>query len=318
MKRATLVLVIIGVCVLLVAPIWAYIIVPPQLILPDDVEESVTYTGETYMADPTDLTQELGPFDLEIDRKYEGVDTVKGDEVLIIEETATATIASPLTPEPKIETFKLAVERDSYEHLNEDGDKWDHARYGRFTFGPHPEKKDVEFWLHDINDTVTAKYGGTTTYEGLDVIEYSMSGSKPVTKNDELVEKYAGMAYYYSNGILNGLNYQEDSSVYVEETSGIIVYLDRTVEFSGEVTFLSTNETQTITFSKMSYGFDEETSDRLIDKASEAGDKLEFYEITIPWAFLLGGSGIIGFTVLWHVRKLRKVKAKAQTEEIPA
>ena len=318
MKRATLVLVIIGVCVLLIAPIWAYIIVPPQLIMPENVEESVTYTGETYMANPTDLTQEMGPFDLEIERKYEGVKTVKDDEVLIIDETAKVTIASPLTPDPQVEEFKLAVDRESYEHLNEDGDSWDYARTGRFTFGPHPEKKDIEFWLHDINDTVTAEYSGTTSYEGLDVIEYSMSESGPVTKNTELVTTYAGMAYYYSNGILNGLNYQEDSSVYVDEVSGMIVYINRNIEFSGDVTFLATNETQSVMFSKMSYEFDEETTDDLVDQAKEADDTLNFYEITIPWAFLIGGAGILGFTVLWHVRKYRKAKAKAQTDEIPA
>jgi hypothetical protein len=238
--------------------------------------------------------------------------------VLIIEETAKVTIASPLTPDPQVEEFKLAVDRGSYEHLNEDGDSWDHARYGRFTFGPHPEKKDIEFWLHDINDTVTAEYSGTTSYEGLDVIEYSMSESGPVTKNTELVATYTGMAYYYGSGILNGLNYQEDSSVYVDEVSGLIVYIDRNIEFSGDVTFLATNETQTVTFSKMSYEFDEETTDDLVGQAKEADDTLNFYEITIPWAFLLGGSGILGFTVLWHVRKYRKAKAKPQTDEIPA
>ena len=318
MKRASLILAIIGVCVLLIAPIWAYIIVPPQLILPDDVEQSVTYEGEAYMANPTDLTEEMGPYDLEIERTYEGVKTVNDDEVLIIEETAKSMIDSPLTPDPKVKTYTLAIERDTYEHLNEDGDQWDYARYGRFTFGPHPEKKDVEFWLHDINETVTAKYIGTTTYEGLDVIEYSMSGSKPVTKNMDMVQKYAGMAYYYGNGVLNELIYQEESMVYVTEASGVIVYLDRTVQYYGDVTFLSSNETHRVTFSKMSYGFNEETSDKLIDKATEADEKLELYEFTIPLAFLIGGSGILVFTGIWHLRKYRKLKAKAEPEEIPA
>jgi hypothetical protein len=298
--------------VLLIAPIWAYIIVPPQLIMPENVDESVTYTGETYMANPADLTQEMGPFDLEIERTYEGVDTVKDGEVLIIDESATVTIASPMTPEPQLETFKMAVDRESYEHLNEDGDSWDHARQGKFAFGPHPEKKDLEFWLHDINDTVTAEYSGTTTYKGLDVIEYSMSETGPVTKNTELVTTYTGMAYYYGNGILNELDYTEDSRVYVDEVSGMIVYIDRNIEFSGDVLFLATNETKTVTFSKMSYQFDDETTKDLIDQSKEADDNLELHETTIPLAFLIGGAGILIVGVVWHVRKYRKSKAKAE------
>jgi hypothetical protein len=47
MKRASLVLAIIGVCVLLIAPIWAYIIVPPQLIMPENVDESVRRSKTT-------------------------------------------------------------------------------------------------------------------------------------------------------------------------------------------------------------------------------------------------------------------------------
>jgi hypothetical protein len=316
LKRASLVLIIIGVCLLIIAPIWAYVIVPPQLILPEDVEESVTYTGETYMANPTDLTQQLGPYDLRVDRSYEAVDSIKDDEVLIIEETATVTIDSPMFTEPQIKSYKLAVERDTYEHYNKDGDSWDYARYGRFTFGPHPEKKDVEFWLHDINDTVIASYIGTTSYKGLDVIEYSMSGTSPVTKNTDLIEKYTGMAYYYGNGILHGLDYQEDSMVYVDEVSGVIVYLDRTVEFSGDVTFMETNETHKVTFSKMSYQFDEETSDYLIDKASDADDKIQFYETTVPLIFLISGSGILVVYAIFHIKNYRKTKAKA--EELPA
>jgi hypothetical protein len=312
MKRATIVLAIIGVCVLLIAPIWAYIIVPPQLIMPDDVEESVSYTGQTYMANPTDLTQELGPFDVEIERTYKGVDTVKNDEVVIIEETATVTINSPLVPEPQVESFKLAVDRESYEHVNEDGDSWDFARYGRFTFGPHPEKENIEFWLHDIRDTVTAEYSGTTSYEGIDVIEYTMTESGPVTKNTELVTTYAGMAYVYGNGVLNGLNYQEDSRVYVDEVSGMIVYIERNIEFSGDVTFLGTNETHSVTFSKMSYQFDEETNDELIEKANEADDELQFYESTVPLIFLLSGSGLLAVSVIWYVWKSRKTGSKAK------
>ncbi|MCK5559532.1 MAG: DUF3068 domain-containing protein [Thermoplasmata archaeon] len=315
MKKGILVLAIIGVCVLLIAPIWAYIIVPPQLIMPEDVNESVTYTGEASMANPANLSQVAGPFDLKIERTYKGVDTVKGGDVLIIDESAVVTIDSPMTP-PVTESFKLAVDRESYEHLNEDGDDWDWARYGRFTFGLHPEKKDIEFWLHDINDTVTAKYDGTHTYKGIDVIKYSMTETGPVTKNEVLVTQYAGMAYYYANSVLNGLNYNEDSWVYVDEVSGMIVYIERNIEFSGDVTNIATQETNNVMFSKMSYQFDEATSKDLIDEAKEADDNIQLYESTIPILLLVIGGGMLIVCAVLQVRRYKK--AKTPQEELPA
>jgi uncharacterized membrane protein len=306
-------LLVIGIIFLIIAPIWMFIIAPSQLIVPEDVDESVTYTGTASMANPMDLTQLAGPFDLTINRSYEGIDTAKDDEVVIINEKATVKIDNPMVPVEE-ETFLMAVDRKTCEHLNEDGDSWDYARSGQFTFGFHPEKKDTEFWLHDINDTVIAKYEGTTTYEGINVIEFSMKEDMPVTKNQDLINKYAGLAYYYGGNVLNSLMFKEYSTVYVDETSGMIVYIDRNTEFYGEVFSPAANASQTVTFAKMSYKFDEETSEQLIEDAKDADYSMQMFENNIPLIFALIG---IVFVILGIVLNVRSKKAnKPESEEI--
>ncbi len=304
MKKLGWTLITVGIVLLVFIPVWNYVIMPPQLVMPEDVDESISYTGQASMANPADLEHLLGPFDLTINRTYKGIDTVNDGEALIINETAEITINSPLSP-PITEQFMLAVDRRSYEHLPEDGDGWDHARSGRFTFGLHPEKEDIEFWLHDINDTVIAEYSGTTTYKGINVIKYEMNQEGPVLKNQELITMYASMAYYYSNSALNALYFKEDSQVYVDEISGIILYIDRNIEFNGNLTNMHTNETYDAVFSKMSYEFDDATTDRLVKDAKEADAQLTLFEITIPIA--LFGLGII-FAIAGILSQIRSGK----------
>ena len=280
--------------------------------MPEDVEESVTYTGEASMVNPTDLTQEMGPFELNIERTYKGIDTVNNGEAVIIDETAVVTINSPLTPLPETENFKLAVDRNTYEHLDEDGGEWDYAREGQFTFGLNPAKDDIEFWLHDINDTVTAKYDGATTYRGINVNKYNMKSSGQVTKNQGLIDKYTGMAYYYGNSMLHALYYNEDSEVYVDEVSGVILYIDRNIEFSGTVTYLPTNETFDTTFTKMSYTFDDSTTDELVEDAKELDSQLNLYGTTIPTMILVSGVLVLLIGITKKVRDVKKNKNNSE------
>jgi len=313
-KKFYLALVVLGIIFFVIAPLWMFIIAPTQLMIPEDVSESVTYTGEASIANPMNLTQLAGPFELTIEREYQGIDTVQNGQVVIINETAKVTINSPLTPVQE-EKYLLAVDRKTCEHLDEDGSSWDHARQGQFTFGFHPEKKDREFWLHDINDTVTAKYDGTTTYEGINVIRYSMQDDIQVTNNQELLNTYTGLAYYYGNSILNALYLNEDTTVYVDDTSGMIVYLDRTTEFYGEVFNLNTNTSQTITFSKMTYKFDEDTSEKLIKDAKNAAFSMQMVENNLPLLFLVIGIGFMAtsYALNVHTHRLEERVSEEQS-----
>jgi len=312
MKKIIWSIALIGVIILVIAPIWSFAILPPQLIMPEDVDESVTYTGEASVANPQNLTQLAGPFDLTINRSYVGIDTTNDGNAVILEETAVVNIDSPFTP-PQTEKFIMAVDRKTYEHLNEDDEKWDHPRYGKFTFGLHPPKEDVDFWLHDINDTVVAKYDGTTTYEGFSVIKYSMKDTRQITKNAQLIDTYAGMAYYYGNSYLNGLYFKEDSYVYVDEISGIILYIDRNTELVGDFTHIPSNMNFNVTLSKMSYKFDEVTSDKLLKDARAADDNIVFVETIIPITIIVIGAVILIIGIVFIVYKKRKEK-RAQTD----
>lgn len=312
MKKFCLALVVIGIIFFVIAPLWMFIIAPSQLMIPEDVSESITYTGEASVANPQDLSQLAGPFNLTIEREYRGIDTIKNGQVIIINETAKVTIESPFTPVEE-QSYLMAVNRKTCEHLNEDGASWDHARTGQFTFGFHPEKKDRKFWLHDINDTVTAEYDGTTKYEGLNVIKYSMKGDIPVTNNEELVTQYAGLTYYYGNSILNTLYLKEDTTVYVDDTTGMIVYLDRTTEFYGEVFNLQTNTTHSITYSQLSYKFDDETAERLVKDAKNAAFSMGMVENNLPILFLVIGIGFIATSYALNVHAHRL--AERETEE---
>ncbi len=282
-----------------------YIIVPSQLRIPENVKESVTYTGEASVANPMNLTKLEGPYKLTIDREYKGVGTAKNGDVVIIEEKAEVKVDSPMVPTQK-ESFKLAVNRETCEHLDEDGDDWDFARQGHFVFGIRPEKKDLEFWLHDINDTVIAKYEGTKTYEGISVIEYTMKDTQPVIKNQALIKQYSAMAYYFGSSNLNELYFEEDSVVYVDELSGMIVYIQRNVEFTADITYLPTNESRTVTLSKMSYEFDDETSKEMIQLAKDTDFQIHMFEIFLPIIYIMMGVAILITSIVLHKRWVKK------------
>lgn len=281
------------------------------MLIPEDVEQSVSYAGEASTANPSNITQLMGPFDLKIDRTYKGTGTTQNGDVVLIDESAILMVDSPMVPD-QTESFKLAVDRKTCEHLEEEGNDWDFARSGRFTFGIHPEKEDIEFWLHDINDTVLAKYDGTTVYEGINVIKYSMNDYGLVTKNQKLVERFAAVAIYLGNSNLNSLYFREDSMVYVDEISGLIVYIERNSEFYGDVTHKLTNQNQTIIFSKMSYTFDDETSKDLIKQAKDTGALIQMFEIFIPLTFMIIGFVLILVSVALRVRLVNKEKKMSE------
>jgi hypothetical protein len=307
MKKLFYLLFVMGIIALIIVPTWTYAIVPSKMVMPDDINESVTFTGEASVVNPANFSQLMGPFDLNIERTYVGIGNAEGGNAVILDETVIMTIDSPMTP-PETRNYLLAVDKKTYEHLKEDGEDWDYARDGQFTFGLHPEKMDTEFWLHDLNDTITAKYDRTTSYKGINVIKYSMNGIVPITKNTELLTTYTGLAYYYGNSNLNTLHLVEDSFVYVDEVSGMIVYFERNSEMTGDFTHIPTGAVFTATLSEMSYQYDDESTDALVSDAKEADSTIVFYEFTMPLIIAAIGISLILIAVVLRIRNKRKEK----------
>ena len=305
MKKLFYLLLVVGIVTLVIVPTWTYAIVPSKLVMPEDVNESVTFTGEASVANPQDFSQLMGPYDLNIERSYEGIGKTDDGDAVILSESVTMEIDNPMIP-PETRTYVLAVDKRTFEHLDEDGAEWDHARNGQFAFDPYPEKKDVEFWLHDLNDTITVKYKGMDSYKGLNVLWYTINDRVQITKNPELLETYSGLAYYYANSRLDALYLKENSYFYVDEISGIIVYFARNSKLSGELTELSTDESSTVILSKMIYNYDDESSDTLVNDAKEVDKDIEFYETTVPIIIMVIGTLIILAAVALKLSKIRR------------
>ena len=305
MKKLFYLLLVVGIVALIIVPTWTYAIVPSKLVMPEDVNESVTFTGEASVANPEDFSQLMGPYELNIERSYMGIGNAGYGDAVILSETVVMEIDNPMIP-PETRTYLLAVDKRTFEHLDEDGADWDYARDGQFTFGPYPEKKDAEFWLHDLNYTINAKYDRMDSYKGLNVLKLSMNERVQITKNPELLETYTGLAYYYANSKLDALYLVENSYIYVDEISGMIVYFERNSKLSGELTHMATGESSTVIFSEMLYNYDDETSDALVNDAKETNNTIAFYETTVPIIIMVIGTLIILTAIALRISRIKR------------
>ena len=102
----------------------------------------------------------------------------------------------------------------------------------------------------------------------------------------------------YAESRLDALYLEENSYIYVDEVSGMIVYFARNTKLTGELTHLATNEKSTVILSKMIYNYDDESSDALVDDAKEVDSQMKFYQTTVPVIILVIATLIILAAVL--------------------
>lgn len=309
-SKAGLVLIIIGLVVVALAPIWKWGVGPTLIKLPDDIDSTSIYEGVLTLNVVPDTMTVLPPdmaikVPLTITRKNVSQPEISDGSTAIVKETGVA--KGPGGEDFLSYTKQYALDRKTGKNVTSDkADVRNRTDYS-IMLGFFPDDSNKKIWNDDVMKAGEAKFVKRSTLDGLDVKDnevnvYHASGEDLVKAPPlGLPEKLSGADI---KKILNNpglpLNDAEmypipyskatDATIMVDRKVGQIVSVDMEEIYSVDASQFGMGKMQ---LAKLKYTQTPESVQASVDSAAENHGLLAAVQIWIPLGLLILGLVIL-------------------------
>jgi hypothetical protein len=326
-SKAALVILIIGLVILILAPIWKWAIAPSLVKVPDNIDVTSIYDGMlTLNIDPTSLAVLPADMSVKIPLQIKRRDLSQPDKstgsVALIKETAKA-----IGPAGKTfidTTMYYALDRKNSENVPGNGS--DVNRTGWYPLLPiNAQKKTYPLWGNDTHKTGDAVYSNETKIAGLTTPAQTCYVYKVDSKPDATVAPPLGLPAKLSGAqikaVASGIPGLNPASVagLVDTEMYPITYLQQTVATitgeprTGSIVKADNKDTYSIDASAMglgqiklatvSYKQNPENVAQVMDDTAKNFGLLDMVYIWIPLVLLILGLVLTIIGAIWFARK---------------
>lgn len=318
LSKIGIVLVVLGLVLAIIAPVWKWAIAPSFVKLPDDLDRVQKYEGTiTLYADPESMTlippEQAAEIPLDITRTLKSVGT-EGNIVKIEEK------AEGVGPDGKVymEYTRIhALDRKTAENVAGHGSDID--REGQTLFYPFGvEKITYDAWESDTGELIEAKYVGEETDGGTDGKEVETYVFEVAAEGELLVppmglpEELTGSAIKAIIGNPN-LALADDDMVPISYIKGLGVtfaieprtgapadIMDYVIEYYVDTSALGM---EPLKLAEVQYAQTEESVKETVDSITDSISKLDLVEKWLPLIFLLVGIVLVVLGLAVGLRK---------------